>query len=113
MPPQKAWPAMSKYRSTRTNGYASKREANLAAQLQALQRGAQIRELSEQVPFLLVPSQKGKLRNERPLKYIADFVWKDKEGRTHVGDAKGLRTPLYVVKRKLMRFLLNIEVEEL
>lgn len=104
---------MSKYKSIRTNGYASRKEANTAALLHALVRGNQITELAEQVVYILVPSQKGKLRNERPLKYVADFVWKDLQGQTHVGDAKGLRTPMYVVKRKLLKFIHGIEVEEL
>ena len=103
----------SKYRSKRHNGYASKREANVAAQLQALERGGQIRHLREQVRFELVPAQKGARRSEKPLVYVADFTYQDsKDGMRHVVDVKGLRTPMYVAKRKLMLFIHKIEIEE-
>lgn len=102
---------MNKYHAKRTNGYASKREANVAANLHALARGGIITDLKEQVAYVLVPAQRGKLRNEKPLTYIADFVFND-EGNIRVLDAKGVKTPLYVAKRKLMKFVHNIEVEE-
>ena len=100
-----------KYSAKQTNGYASKREANRAAELQALSRAGIISELREQVKFELLPAQKGKLRNERPLGYVADFVFEDKCGR-HVVDTKGYRTREYVIKRKLMLFVHKIQIEE-
>jgi hypothetical protein len=101
----------SKYGAKRTNGYASKREANIAAQLQALQRADVITGLCEQVRFELVPAQKGARRSEKPLVYVADFTYQDKNGLGHVVDVKGLRTPMYIAKRKLMLFIHKIEVE--
>lgn len=103
----------SKYGAKRTNGYASKREATVAAQLQALQRGGQISELKEQVKFELLEPQKGQIRNEKGIAYIADFSWLDKKGVRHVADAKGCKTSTYIIKRKLMLFVHKIEIEEL
>jgi hypothetical protein len=104
---------MNKYRNKRVNGYASKREAELAANLQALQRSGEISSLREQFKFVLVPSQKGELRNERPLTYTADFTYFGMDGKQHVIDAKGFKTQQYVIRRKLMKFIHDIEVEEL
>lgn len=106
------YPKRNKFSAKRTNGYHSKREATVAAQLQALERGGQITELKEQVRFELVPAQKGERRNEKPLVYIADFVYRDQSGAVHTIDVKGMLTREYVIKRKLMAFLLKIEVEE-
>jgi Protein of unknown function (DUF1064) len=101
-----------KYHNQRTNGYASKREANVAAQLQALERGGQIFELKEQVRFMLTPTQPGKLRTEKPMVYVCDFSYLDKDGVRHVVDVKGVKTDVYIAKRKLMLFIHKIEVEE-
>ena len=101
-----------KYGNKRTNGYSSKKEANVAAQLLALERGGQISDLKAQVRFELVPAQKGSRRNERALVYVADFTFHDKTGLDHVIDVKGLRTPMYIAKRKLMKFIHKIEIEE-
>lgn len=102
----------NKYRNRRHNGYASQREAETAANLHALAQAGVITGLEEQVPYRLVPAQKGKVRNEKGITYVADFVYSDKDGK-HVVDAKGYKTRDYVMKRKLMAYLLHIEVEEL
>jgi hypothetical protein len=97
----------SKYGNRKTNGYASMREAEIAAKLQALERCGDISQLREQVPFVLVAGQ-GKIR---PVKYIADFTYIDADG-FHVLDAKGCKTPVYRLKKKLMLLLLSLEIEE-
>lgn len=103
----------TKYRNQRHGGYASKREAELAANLHALERFGQITDLKEQVPYVLVPAQQGRLRNERSVVYIADFTYLDKDVKRHVVDSKGFKTKDYIIKRKLMAYLLEIEIEEL
>lgn len=40
----------------------------------------------------------------RAIKYVADFVYEDKDGRTIVEDAKGMRTDVYKIKRKIMLY---------
>ncbi len=99
---------MSKYHSVRTNGYASKKEANDAAGFSALARAGKIQDYREQVTFVLVPG-KGKVR---AITYVADFTYWDENGY-HVCDSKGYRTEVYRIKRKLMYLLLDITIEEL
>lgn len=110
---------MTKYHSRPTNGYASKREAQVASDLQVLARTGAIRNLREQVSFDLLPADKS-LGYSRPLRYIADFVYDellpdDFELKTQrvVADAKGFKTPVYKLKKRLMLQLLGVEVREL
>ena len=49
---------------------------------------------------------------ERKCEYIADFVYTDKDGNTIVEDAKGVRTPEYKIKRKLMLYRHGIKIKE-
>ncbi len=45
--------------------------------------------------------------------YIADFVYFDcQEGREIIEDAKGVKTDVYRLKKKLMKACLNIEIKE-
>lgn len=103
----------SKYRNRSYNGYASKHEAEIAANLHALERFGVISDLKEQVRYKLVPAQTGTIRNEKGITYVADFQYWDKQGVIHVVDAKGFRTKEYVIKRKLMKHKFGIEIEEL
>lgn len=101
---------MSKYHAVRTNGYASKKEARVAGELALLHRAGKILDLKEQVPFELVPGRNG----VRGIKYVADFTWVDAEsGLPHIGDAKGMKTPVYALKKKLLYLLCGLTVEEL
>lgn len=104
---------MSKYGNRTYGRYASKHEAEVGINLHVLQLAGEISNLQEQVRFWLVPAQTGKIRNERGITYIADFVYIDKDGVQHVCDAKGYRTTQYILKRKLMKHKLGIEIEEL
>lgn len=98
-----------KYRNQRVGKYASKREANKAAELAIWQKAGAIRDLEEQVKYVLIPKQDG----ERAVTYTADFRYTDcKDGQVHVLDSKGVRTQQYVIRRKLMKFIHNITVEE-
>ena len=81
-----------------------------------LLKTGEITDLELQKPFVLVPSIKLSTgKSERPCKYIADFVFK-KDGVVVVEDVKGMRTgsiyALFVIKRKLMKFIHNIEIIE-
>lgn len=40
----------------------------------------------------------------RAIKYVADFVYEDKDGRTVVEDAKGMRNQTYLLKRKMFLY---------
>ena len=103
---------MSKYGNTkiRVDGrlFDSKAEAARWQELQMLERAGEITELERQVEYELIPKQKG----ERAVKYIADFRYIDNDGNTVVEDTKGVKTPVWIIKRKLMLRVHGIRVRE-
>ena len=94
--------------------FDSKHELRRWIELQMLLRAGRISDLRRQVPFELIPAQKrdGKIV-ERPVKYIADFVYTE-NGETVVEDAKApiTRTKEYIIKRKLMLWEFGLQVRE-
>lgn len=120
---------MSKYHSKKVtvNGitFDSKREANRYSELLLLEKAGQIQNLELQKVFELIPTQREILPEtddygrqklgkviERPVKYIADFVYTE-NGETVVEDTKGYRTSDYVIKRKLMLLRYGIHIKEI
>lgn len=105
----------SKYRAKPTNGYASAKEARRADELKALERAGQIRNLREQVPYLLIPAAKdaeGKCI-ERACSIVIDFVYDEAPAWNPVAeDTKGFRTEAYRIKRKLLYMVHGIRVRE-
>ena len=95
--------------------YDSKKEAIRKCELALLERTGEISELKEQVPFLLIPTQRTnspEKKTEYPVKYVADFVYRDSAGNLVVEDTKGHKTKEYIIKRKLMLFVHGIIVRE-
>ena len=110
---------MSKYKNRKTTvegiTFDSKKEAARFQELRLLERAGEIQDLHCQVSIELVPAQrdaKGKLV-ERPVKYIADFVYQIyATGERVVEDVKGYRTDVYKIKRRLMKHLYGIDIKE-
>lgn len=109
---------MSKYHNRKVliDGiwFPSEREGRRYTELKLLQRGGYISDLRLQVPFMLIPAQKnldGKVV-QRSVKYIADFVYNDRNGEQVVEDAKGFATDVFRLKKKLMLFVHGIDVKE-
>lgn len=111
----------SKYRNIKTGSYASKREAKRAEELKLMEAAGAIKNLREQVEFVLIPKQDG----ERACKYVADFVYDEPcqyttvnvvpttlTHTTVVEDTKGYRTALYRIKRKLMLSVHGFRIRE-
>ena len=82
--------------------FDSKKEAKRYGELKLLVRCELISNLRLQVPYELIPSQKGGLRKELPMSYKADFVYVD-NGKEVIEDTKGVKTADYIIKRKLMK----------
>ena len=61
--------------------------------------------------YLLIPAQKGRIRNEKSVSYVPDFVY-EMDGDEVVEDVKGVKTDVYKLKRKLMMYIHKVEVEE-
>lgn len=101
-------------------------------ELLLLERAGAIQGLERQVAFELIPAQyeevytgeyykRGEHKGEPKIKrvcaekavtYIADFVYYE-GGEKIVEDTKGFKTPEYILKRKLMRYLLGIKIQEI
>lgn len=105
--------------------FDSKREYERYLYLRTLWWAGKIKELKTQVPFELIPAQRepstvGKRGGtkqgrviENSVKYIADFVYMDENGKTVVEDVKGLRTKDYKIKRKLMLYIHGVRIKEI
>lgn len=90
----------------------SKKEFARLKYLQALCKRGDIQGLQTQVKYVLIPSQKICGKTERGVSYIADFVYLTADDVLVVEDAKGFRTADYIIKRKLMKLIHNIDVVE-
>lgn len=104
--------------------FDSRKEARRYQELLVLLKAGEISDLQRQVKYVLIPAQRepdtigpkggrkpGKLL-EHEVSYIADFVYKDKDGSQIVEDTKGFRTKEYILKRKMALYLLGIRIKE-
>ena len=93
-------------------------------ELKLLEKTGQITDLQLQKKFIIVPEirepdtvgprgggKKGKLIQSAAY-YIADFVYYDKNGKLVVEDFKGFKTDLYKLKKKLMKYIYDIDIKE-
>lgn len=108
--------------------FDSKREAARYQELKLLERAGVISFLQRQAKFQLIPNQyapsnetytKGPRKGQRKpgklleheCSYIADFCY-IRNGETVVEDAKGYRTEVYKIKKKLMLERYGIQIRE-
>lgn len=103
---------MSKYHNIKTvtsDGikHDSIKEANRWCELKLLERAGEIQDLQRQVKFELIPKQEG----ERAVYYVADFTYIE-DGKKIVEDAKGCRTDVYKLKKKLLLWRYGIKIKE-
>jgi len=115
---------MNKYnaRKTTVDGieFDSQKEANRYCELKLMQRANLISDLRMQVKYELVPKQiNANGKTERPVDYIADFVYREKgKDKDTVEDVKGYvdtRSAAYakfVIKKKLMLYFHGITIKE-
>ena len=108
---------MSKYHSRKITRdgetFDSIKEYRRFCELSLLVKAGKVTDLKRQVKFELIPSQRadGKVV-ERPVNYVADFVYKNEEGCVVVEDTKGFKTKDYIIKRKLMLWVHGIRIQE-
>ena len=93
--------------------YDSVKEYRRAKELELLEKSGVIKDLKRQVRFEIIPSQRGEDGKvvERAVTYVAAFVYFE-DGKLVVEDTKGFRTKDYIIKRKLMRYLMGINIRE-
>lgn len=108
---------MSKYHNVKTEvdgiTFASKREARRYNELKLLEKAGVITDL------ILQPKYEFRKNDILLCRYIADFFYVDLEATKKaadivrvVEDAKGVRTPLYRLKKRMMKAFYGIEVQE-
>lgn len=110
---------MSKYNSRKTTvdgiTFDSKKEARRYLVLKKMEQDGEIKNLRLQVPVELVPSFEivvdGKKRKRRPITYVADFVYYRDDEKV-IEDVKGLRTPVYNIKKKLFEYRYHETIRE-
>jgi len=99
-----------KYGNKRTevDGFTfdSKAEAARWQQLTLLQRAGEIRNLQRQVSYPIV------VNGVKVCTYCADFVYEDARGNRITEDTKGVKTPAYNLKKKLMKAVHGIDILE-
>jgi len=86
--------------------FDSKAEATRYSVLKILQATGVVADLRLQVPYELT------VNGLKICRYIADFVYV-MDGKEVVEDVKGVRTPEYKLKRKLMLAVFGIEIQEI
>jgi hypothetical protein len=120
----------NKYRNkfTEIDGihFTSRAEAKWYGVFKAQKAAGEIRDFRMQVPFELVPAQKAPVTKfdkhgnprtvekviELAVKYVADFVVDENDGTQTVYDVKGFPDQKYPIKRKLMRYVHGIAIQE-
>jgi hypothetical protein len=91
--------------------FDSRKEYSRYRELLLLQKAGKIGQLRLQVRFLLIEANE----KEKKCEYIADFVYVDTVKGVIVEDVKSEATrklPTYIMKRKLMKSVHNIEIRE-
>ena len=101
----------TKYRAVKTEidgiRFDSKREANRYKELKLLEQTGVIRDLRLQVPYTLIEKSK----YGREIRYIADFVYRENDAEV-VEDVKGILTPVYRLKKRLMAERFGVVIKE-
>lgn len=112
----------SKYNATKLTvdgeKFDSKKEYKRYLALKEMEERGELSELRRQETFVLIGSQK--VEGEKtmlPVKYVADFVYIDRDGNKVVEDVKGYRGggayAVFKIKKKLMYFVHGIYVKEI
>ncbi|MFM0243805.1 DUF1064 domain-containing protein [Paraburkholderia sediminicola] len=93
--------------------FDSEREAKRYCVLKLREKAREISNLRMQVPFVIVEATTIAGKRVRERIYIADFVYDLPHGSMVVEDSKGMQTPMYRIKRQLMKVVHNIEIQEI
>lgn len=85
--------------------FDSMAEAARYGVLKTLERCGSVKNLRLQVPYDIT------INGKKVCKYVADFVY-DEHGEQIVEDVKGMKTPVYTLKKKLMFAVFGIVILE-
>lgn len=97
----------SKYRAQKTSidghTFDSKKEAEYYCELKNRLRANDIKGFCLQPIFILA----------KGLKYKADFIVFDNDGKTEIIDVKGVKTKEYIAKKKMFEDKYNLKITEI
>lgn len=93
--------------------FDSRLEARRYQVLRLLERAGEIHGLERQKAYELQPAYTIGFRKVRPITYVADFVYYDKYNKLHIEDAKGYRTEVYKLKKKMFEYRYRIQIAEI
>ena len=100
--------AYNKYNNKKTeiDGiiFDSKKEAKRYCELKLLLKAKKIKNLTLQPAFRLQPKFKKNGATIREIKYVADFMYTDENGKIVVEDVKGMKTDVYKIKKKMFDY---------
>lgn len=100
----------SKYGNNRVqvdgHWFDSQAEADHYGDLKYMERAGEISDIELQPVFPLI------VNGVIVAQYRADFRFVDAAGVVHVQDVKGVRTPVYKLKAKMVTAIYGIEIEE-
>ena len=93
--------------------FDSEREGERYCELRLMQKAGEIDDLQIHPDFVLVPNilEEGHVV-QRAVKYTADFSYIS-SGCKIVEDVKGVKTDVYKLKKKLMRYIYGIKITEI
>ena len=93
--------------------FDSQKEGNYYLKLKVLKDLGQIKDLELQKVYELQPSFKLNNKTYRKITYKADFCYISvPDNKLHVVDVKGFKTKEYLLKKKMLAYKYNIEIEE-
>ena len=108
---------MTKYRAKKTvvDGirFDSKAEAMYYLYLKSEKQQGRIKEIELQPEFVIIDEYEINGRKQRATKYVADFRVTYADGRVEVIDVKGVKTPVYKLKKRLVESRYGIEILEI
>jgi|SRR5476651_541189 hypothetical protein len=94
--------------------FASQKEARRYSELKLLQKIGEISALDLQPRYeLKVHSPYDMSGPFKICTYVGDFAYIEKGGKQVVEDVKGVKTPVYRLKKRLMKAVFGIEVKEI
>ena len=83
--------------------FSSKKESKRYVGLKLLQQSGELLFFLRQVPFHLPAN----------VKYVCDFLCFWKDGTVTIEDVKGIKTPMYILKKKQVEAIYPIKITEL
>lgn len=84
--------------------FSSRKEARYAQQLDLLVKAGVVSHYDVQPSYELQPSYKQGEKTIRDIRYVADFKVFYASGRVEIVDCKGVKTPVYLLKKKLFEY---------